>query len=389
MEDRKKFGELLKKLRQQANLSQDGFLNALNHLLNTAMTMPDSPLPSLLGDKELTEAATAFSKTDVSKYENGKTKPSRSRVLLFIIYFQQKGVIQRPEANCLLTALEYSALTADEHSLIFAEGVADVEEQKANEATRPETAALDSEERQAVPWSRSPLPRKWLFGAALSLLTFLGAWLFIAAQKPTTTQDWCDDFADGERDVSKWQRAAQFTGDTTPINAKLIYEQEGVLHLQATVAQTQKRGLWAEQRTASLYRPLREVSFQMTLLSDEGNQSSAGANVALLLADGQELSFELDLSGVTRRYLYKICAVPPCGAAESYTTIKEGPFPVGVAVPQRIIWGPAAAQVYIDNVLQVEPPTKQQAMTGVKISMWAHQGGAIHATIDEVCVNYQ
>lgn len=389
MEERKKFGELLKSLRQAAQVSQDGFLNGLAYLLHEAADQPNSPLTDLLARKECEEAATTFSKTDVSKYENGKTKPARSRVLLFIVYFNQKGVINLEAANNLLTYLEYAALNEHERALIFGVVGNEAQATAVAEAAPSIPTAVVAPTKRATIWFINRNPQQWAIGVALAIALLGVAWVAGKLTAPTAAQAWCDDFADGQRDAHLWQPPENFAQiPATPIAGELIYEQDGLLNLRATAAQTQKTGVWAYQAATSLNRPIKEVAFQMTLLADAGNQSSAGADVAVLLADGQEVSLELDLSGVQRRYLYKICAAPPCGAAASYTLLKEVQFPVGVAVPMRIVWAQAQAQVYLDDVLQVEPATQQQPITGVKISLWAHQGGVFHAAVDNLCVQY-
>ena len=60
-----------------------------------------------------------FNVSDVSKYENGKVKPDRARVLLFIFFFKQREKLQLQEANRLLTLFKHSPLEENEPSILF------------------------------------------------------------------------------------------------------------------------------------------------------------------------------------------------------------------------------------------------------------------------------
>lgn len=411
MEERKKFGDLLKQLRKAAKLSQEGFLNGLAYLIHESIEKQDDALIRLGADLGRADEALLFSKTDVSKYENGKAKPARNRVLLFIFYFKQKEVIQLEDANLLLNYLEYASLAHAEQLCIFRKlgeeiQVATVAEH--DQSTNHEVAALQ-EGKPLRPIKSVQL--KWVAGVALLILMLLVVWwrygpintltslsvdeqpssttATMSVLTPVLTKDWCDDFEDRKHDINRWQKPRKFGQiSATPVKGDLIYEQDGVLNFHATLEQTKNEGVWGDQSTTSFFHPIKEISFKITLVSDETNDVSAGTSISALLEDGRDFVVSVDLGSDDRRYVYEICSAPRCGAAETYNTIKEGKFPIGSPVPMRIVWANDKIQFYIDDVLQVEPLVQHKQIARLQVSTWANKNSAFHTTIDDVCVKY-
>jgi len=244
------------------------------------------------------------------------------------------------------------------------------------EVERPIAATQTAEAKLAAIPTDTPLPSSTPTFTPPPTLMETPAPTLLAAGGGGVSQ-WCDDFNDGRIDENKW---------LLPTDENYIYGRDGVLNLLNEVQAENLVGASLEATGAG--RPIREVSFTITLESYQGGIAGA-AGLEVHLEGGRDLSVDVGPGSNDPGVEFSICRNPPCsGDYNEYDHPDGGPFPVGVSTPVRVVWTGEKVEFYVDNVFRVEQSVDPGPITELQFYMYADPGSVFHAKVDDVCVIY-
>ncbi len=195
-----------------------------------------------------------------------------------------------------------------------------------------------------------------------------------------TISNWCDNFASGQIDSSKWQPSS---------DPNLIYQADGALNFAVTADQSSGQGVDASIQPVPATQNVKDISFVITLESVSGNVPG-GAGIEIFQADGRDSSVYIGPGGDNGPNLeFSICRTTKCsGQEDEYDHPEGGDFPVGVRTPMRIVWTGGKIQFYVNGTLRAENSKDPSPIHTFQFSLSSEQGSVFHIKIDDVCVNY-
>lgn len=195
-----------------------------------------------------------------------------------------------------------------------------------------------------------------------------------------SVSNWCDKFAAGQIDASKWQQ---------PSDPSLIFAENGGLNFAVTEDQSSQQGVDASIQPVPANQDVKEISFAITLNSVSGNVPG-GAGLEFFQADGRDSSMYIGPGGGNGPDLeISICRTTKCsGQEDEYDHPGGSDFPTGVRTPMRIVRTGGKIQFYVNGAVQAEYNQDPSPIRDFQFSLSSEKGSVFHIKVEDVCVSY-
>jgi hypothetical protein len=196
-----------------------------------------------------------------------------------------------------------------------------------------------------------------------------------------TVSQWCDVFSDNVINQERWQ----IGGD----EENLIYEEDGVLNFIVLEEQSARENKDKWLSGLPEMRPIREVSFTITLL--DSNDVSGATRIEVFQTGGRELNASFGPSPNGPELEFGFCPDSSCSDYGDYVhpgPPAKGPIALGTPLNTRLVWIDEKVVFYIDGFSPVEVAAAEP-ITNLRLSLHADQGSVFHAVIDNFCVTYE